>query len=155
METYMIPVVTAFFGTLGFSAYYNVGLRIAAVNAACSMAGYFAYMMLYARSGSIFMSNLLTAVIITVASELLARRFRVPTTMLLVPMLFPEIPGSSLYNMVWSLFVGETGLSLMYGIELVKIIAALNLGIVLVTALIKIWINIRDRMRWGRYEGYR
>ena len=152
METYMIPVVTAFFGTLGFSAYYNVGLRIAAVNAACSMAGYFAYMMLYARSGSIFMSNLLTAVIITVASELLARRFRVPPTMLPVPML---IPGSSLYNMVWSLFVGETRLSLMYGIELVKIIAALNLGIVLVTALIKIWTNIRDRMRWGRYEGYR
>ena len=144
METYMIPVVTAFFGTLGFSAYYNVGLRIAAVNAACSMAGYFAYMMLYARSGSIFMSNFITAVCMTMMSELCARYYRVPTTMLLVPMLFPEIPGGVLYNAIWSLLVGETEACLSYAAELAVIIAALNLGIVLVTALFRIYTNIRQ-----------
>ena len=144
METYMIPVVTAFFGTLGFSAYYNVGLRIAAVNAACSMAGYFAYMMLYARSGSIFMSNFITAVCMTMMSELCARYYRVPTTMLLVPMLFPEIPGGVLYNAIWSLLVGEMEACLSYAAELAVIIAALNLGIVLVTALFRIYTNIRQ-----------
>ena len=75
--------------------------------------------------------------------------------MLLVPMLFPEIPGSSLYNMIWNLLIGEKELCISYMTDLVVVIAALNLGIVLVTAIIKIYTKIRIRLRYGRYEGYR
>ncbi len=144
METYMIPVAASFLGTLGFSAYYNVGLRISVINAAAGMAGYLVYLFFQGQTGSIFMSNFITAVCMTMMSELCARYYRVPTTMLLVPMLFPEIPGGVLYNAIWSLLVGETEACLSYAAELAVIIAALNLGIVLVTALFRIYTNIRQ-----------
>ena len=155
MEETVLHILCSFIGTLGFSMYYNVGVRISALNAFCAMLGYASYVAVLELSGSIFWSNFAIAIFMTVLSELAARRFKVPTTMLLVPMLFPEIPGGDLYNMVWNLFIGETGLSLRYAIELMDIIAAMNLGIVLVTTVVKIYMNIRDRLRYGHYEGYR
>ena len=155
MEAYLIPVACAFLGTLGFSIYYNVGPVISFINAVCSMAGYFLYVLIFDRTGSIFQSNFLVAIFMTVLCELCARHFRVPTTMLLVPMLFPEIPGSALYNMIWNLLVGEAELCISYMFDLLVVIGALNLGIVLVSAIIKIYTNISVRLRYGRYEGYR
>lgn len=155
MEGYIVPVLCAFLGTLGFSIYYNVGFLISLINAVASMAGYFMYAALFSWTGSIFQSNFLVAVLMTMVCEICARHFRVPTTMMLVPMLFPEIPGSSLYNMIWNLLIGEKELCISYMTDLVVVIAALNLGIVLVTAIIKIYTNIRIRLRYGRYEGYR
>lgn len=151
----ILPVVMAFFGTLGFSMYYNINIRISLINSFCSMAGYFIYVILIERTGSLFWSNFWVAVLISFFCEIVARSHKVPTTLLLVPMLFPEIPGGELYNTVWNLFVGDMAASSVHAVRLAIDIAALNLGIVLVNTVVKIYSNISARLRYGHYEGYR
>lgn len=155
MNEQILPIIMAFFGTLGFSLYYNVYIKLALRIGFFGMLGYFCYVVVFELTKSILYANLITAAAVTLLSEICARRFKVPTTMLLVPMLFPEIPGAYLYNTVWHLINKNFEQSADYAFELLIIIAALNLGIVLVTACVKIYGNIRDRLRFGRYESYR
>ena len=45
--------------------------------------------------------------------------------------------------------------SSVHAVRLAIDIAALNLGIVLVNTVVKIYSNISARLRYGHYEGYR
>ncbi len=155
MEVFLVPVAASFLGSLGFSMYYKVDLRLSALNAAFAAVGYFLYVVLRTALVSEFWSNLWTAAFLTVMTELLARLLKVPTTLMLVPMLFPELPGSDLYNMAHSLFTGDLSLSVFYGRRLAIIIAALNFGIVLITTIVKIYTNIFRRTSSESYKGYR
>lgn len=140
-----IQIVMAFAGTLGFSMFFNIHGPRAFMNAAGAMAGWAIYLMIHRQTGSLFQSYFLTALLVTLGCEGLARLTKTPTTMMIVPMLFPEIPGGDLYNTIYNLFQGNFEAFSVYGLRLTVEIGALNLGIVLATTLVRLWLYERER----------
>lgn len=134
--TDLIQILMAFFGTLGFSMYFNVrGMRVL-MNAAGGLLGWAFYLLVYKKTGSLFYGYFLTALFVTAGCEVLARLTHTPTTLMIVPMLFPEIPGGDLYNMAANLFSGDMNGFAAYAMRLGIEIGAMNLGIVLTTTFV-------------------
>lgn len=148
-----VQIVTAFAGALGFSMFFNIHGPRVLMNAAGAMAGWAVYLVIQRQTGSLFQSYFLTALIVTLGCEGLARLTKTPTTMMIVPMLFPEIPGADLYNTIYNLFQGNFEAFSFYGLRLIIEIGALNLGIVLATTLVRLWLYERERrMAAARFQ---
>ena len=141
-------------GTLGFSMYFNVRGMRAVMNALGGMAGWAVYLLVFGQTGSLFYGYFVTAFLVTAGCEVLARLTRTPTTLMIVPMLFPEIPGGDLYNMAANLFSGDISGVYTYGTRLAVEIGAMNLGIVLATTFASLFyykkrVRLLMRMRSG------
>ena len=81
---------------------------------------------------------LLTAAVITVYGEILARKEKTPTTTFLVPSVIPLIPGGALYytmnyalNRQWSQFAGQAFYTLQLALSLA-------VGIIAVTTVVRL-----------------
>lgn len=142
----ILQIVMAFLGSLCFTMFFNVHGKRIFINAFGGMIGWAFYLVVYKTTGSIFQGYFYTAILITFACEVLARVLKAPTTMMIVPMLFPEIPGGDLYRTVFNLFQGNMEEFVSYGTTLAIEIAALNLGIVLVTTLVKFYMIEKQRL---------
>ncbi|MDO4438592.1 MAG: threonine/serine exporter family protein [Eubacteriales bacterium] len=146
----ILQIIMAFFGSLCFTMFFNVHGKRIFINACGGMIGWAFYLLVYKTTGSIFQGYFYTAILITFSCEVLARVLKAPTTMMIVPMLFPEIPGGDLYRTVFNLFQGNMEGFMNYGTTLAIEIAALNLGIVLVTTLVKFYMIEKQRINKKR-----
>ena len=141
----LIQIGMTFAGTLGFSMFFNIhGARVL-MNAVGGTFGWIVYLLMYHHTGSLFQSYFVSAFVVALGCEFLARITKTPTTMMIVPMLFPAIPGGDLYNTIFNLFQGNFALFSLYGMRLTIEIGALNLGIVLATTAVRIWMYDKRR----------
>ena len=91
MNQELISVISAFFGSLGFSIIYNIrGLRIwiPAIGGAVFWAVYLIFLHFINNE---FLGFFFVAILITIYSEIWARILKTPSTVI------PLIPGGSLY----------------------------------------------------------
>lgn len=135
--TYMLQILTAFLGSLGFSILFNLRrtkLLIASVGGMLTWA-------VYLFMGLIFDSDpiryLFAALFVTIYAEVFARVKKTPTTSYLVPGLIPLIPGGALYNTMkfalnndWT----EFGEAAAYTMQLAL---ALSAGIIVVSSVMR------------------
>ena len=97
MNQELISVISAFFGSLGFSIIYNIrGLRIwiPAIGGAVFWAVYLIFLHFINNE---FLGFFFVAILITIYSEIWARILKTPSTVILMPTVIPLIPGGSLY----------------------------------------------------------
>ena len=97
MNQELISVISAFFGSLGFSIIYNIrGLRIwiPAIGGAVFWAVYLIFLHFINNE---FLGFFFVAILITIYSEIWARILKTPSTVILMTTFIPLIPGGSLY----------------------------------------------------------
>lgn len=97
MEEFIIQLVTAFLGSLGFALVFGLRQRHLAYAALGGMIAWGIYLALFALRGSLFLANLGASVFAVAYSELLAHRRKCPATVFVIPAIIPLVPGSSLY----------------------------------------------------------
>lgn len=144
-----VQIVMAGLGTLGFNILFNIRgkkLLLATLGGVISWAVFLALEpIMPGEAGRYFVS----AAVITVYGEVLARVVKTPTTSFLVPSIVPLIPGSALYytmnyalNKEWSQFAQQA----FYTIQLAL---SLAVGIIAVTTVTRIlWaIQHKHKMR--------
>lgn len=98
MREWIIQLLTAFLGSLGFALLFGVRRRHLF---AASLGGLFAWAIFLAVDAwlhSGFLACLLASAFSILYSELLARRRKTPATLFVVPAIIPLVPGSSLYS---------------------------------------------------------
>lgn len=100
MNQELISVISAFFGSLGFSIIYNIrGLRIwiPAIGGAVFWAVYLIFLHFINNE---FLGFFFVAILITIYSEIWARILKTPSTVILMPTVIPLIPADH-YTMQW------------------------------------------------------
>lgn len=134
---YALQIITAFLGSLGFSALFNIRRTKLLIAGLGGMLSWSVYLLL----GLVFDSDpiryFFAAIFVTVYAEIFARIKKTPTTSYLVPAFIPLIPGGALYNTMkfalhndWQSF-GDTA---VYTIQLAL---ALSAGIIVVASVMR------------------
>lgn len=74
------------------------------------------------------MSNLLSAIAISILSLMAARRFRLPMIIFNVPALVSFVPGGQSYQVVRNFVLGNNGAAMSYLYQVIVIAGAITLG---------------------------
>ena len=141
----LIQILMAGLGTLGFNILFNIRgkkLVLATLGGVISWAVFLALAPFLPGEA---IRYFLSAAVITVYGEFMARVEKTPTTTFLVPSIVPLIPGSALYytmnyalNKQWSQFAQQA----FYTIQLAL---SLAVGIIAVTTVYRIFWSVTHR----------
>lgn len=112
----MNSVIYMFFSVIGFGIIFNLPVRmlpLAALSAAVGQAGYTVMMNLYQSPVA---ATVLSAVIIGLLGELMARVYKKPATMFVIPGILPLVPGAYIYQTMLYLVQDNISLAIQYGL---------------------------------------
>lgn len=107
MPDWMIQLITAFWGALGFAVLFNVQSSRLFWAGLGGMLGWAAFLVVKAFLGSEVIGYFLGSIGFTLYSDLLARVKKTPTTVFLVPAAIPMVPGASLYRAMSFIIKGQ------------------------------------------------
>ena len=135
METYLLQLLTASLGSLGFSLIFNVRGKNLFWGALGGLLAWGSYLIFLYLGCSDVIGYLLSSMLITVYAEICARCFRAPATVFLMSSAIPLSPGGSLYRtMVCA--VGMDGMGfLQTGTHTLLLAGAISAGIILISTV--------------------
>ena len=83
------------------------------------------------------MSNFIAALLVSLSSELLARRLKQPAIVFTIPGIILLVPGLGMYNTMLYLVQGNYTAAIAKGADVLFIAVALSMGVLIVTSLFK------------------
>lgn len=145
METNLLQLITAALGSLGFSLVFNVRGKPLLWGAVGGLLAWGSYLFFKAQGTSDVVGYLLASMLITVYSEVCARRFRAPATVFLMSSAIPLIPGGSLYRTMVCAVKMQGMEFLRVGTHTMLLAAAISAGIILVSTVLHAYYAARGR----------
>lgn len=134
MIEFVLQGLAAAVGTAAFAVLFKVPSRQCAVCGLVGLAGWAVYTVCIPFM-AVALASFLASVVIALLARILAVYCKVPANVIMIPGIFPIIPGISIYNMIYNLFIGNTVQGLSGGFAVLKIIGAMVLGMVAVFSL--------------------
>ena len=145
MGTNLLQLITAALGSLGFSLVFNVRGKPLLWGAVGGLLAWGSYLFFKAQGTSDVVGYLLASMLITVYSEVCARRFRAPATVFLMSSAIPLIPGGSLYRTMVCAVKMQGMEFLRVGTHTMLLAAAISAGIILVSTVLHAYYAARGR----------
>ncbi len=146
----IIQVITGTIGSFGFAILFNVRRsRLVAV----TIGGFLSWLLFLLFQRIIAdeaICYFLVATLISLYAEGMARLLKTPATVFICPSLIPLIPGASLYYTMSYAMAGDNGAFVEKAIATLKLAAALALGIVAATVLMKLILRVCQTVRLDR-----
>lgn len=146
-----VQLLTAFLGALGFAILYHIrGLRLWAAGLGGLLSWAF-YLFLAHLGGSVLIVNIGAAGFSAAYAEVMARLFKSPATLFVIPSVIPLVPGGSLYYAMYSAVTGDRAALSRYGYETGSAALGIAIGIAGVTSVCHlIMVRRRNRQNEGR-----
>lgn len=141
-QTEIIQVIAGFVGTCGFAILFNIrGKRFVAT----AIGGLLSWLLFAVLND--FITNepiiyFIIACLISTYAEVMARLLKTPTTIFITTSLIPLIPGGSLYYTMVFAFQGNLNTFWPKAISTMQLAAALAMGIIISTALVRVFKKI-------------
>ncbi len=131
-----IQLAAAFFGTLGFAVLFGVPRRNYLQCAIVAALGWICYLLVSRCTplGAIT-STFIATILVALLARLSAVRFKTPETVFLITGIFPMIPGGGIFWTAFYLVSGVLRKALQSGMLSLGIVAAIVLGIIVVSAV--------------------
>lgn len=129
-----MQAIYAFLASYGFAILFNVPEKRLFYAGIAGGIGGFTYMICHAFSLSETISLFFASLFLSLASEILARELKCPSTMFLISALIPFVPGGGAYYTVLYLIQNDNNLALHYGISTIAQAGAIVFGCVLITS---------------------
>ena len=142
MEIYIIQLITATIGSLGFALIFNVNRRLLIP---ASLGGLLAWGV-YLLCTEVFalhllVSNLIAGAFCQIYSEVMARILKTPSTVICIPAIIPLIPGGALYRTMYSAVHQDWEMCRFYGYQTLLTALGIAAGISFVSAILYILVN--------------
>ena len=147
MNHAVLQVLCAALGTLGFSVFFRVRashLPIATLGGALSWA---VYLLVQAVGGSVFFSTLVSALVVCLWAETMARLRKAPATVFLVPGIIPLLPGGALYHTMRGVVSGDMETFLARGTETVFVAVGIAGGILIASEIVRVVVRLLSKKR--------
>ncbi len=144
MREFVIPLVTAGLATLGFSIVFYVHPRRLTLATFGGILTCAVYLLLRHFLGGEFIANLIAAAVGAGYSEVCARVTRVPVPVYMLPCVIPLVPGSGLYETMFSLVSGAYDTAAATALVTLQIALGIAGGIVL-SSVISLFVHPRTR----------
>ena len=147
--TYVLPCLWAFCACVGFGLAFNIhgkGILICGAGAAL---GWLAYLLSLDFLGNDLLAAFVAAMVISLFSEIMARIRRCPVTGYLQVALLPLVPGAGIYDSMRYCVAGDMDLFLEKLVHTIGMAAALSVGAMLVSTLVRTAVTAREVKRNG------
>lgn len=143
MTDYIIQVVSAIVGSVGFALIFHVKRDKIPFIILGSGLGTAVYLFFDYYTQNAFLSNMLAAVFCTASAEFLARWRKAPATLFLIIHIIPLVPGGSLFYAMRSFILNDRAAFANYAASTFYTAAGIAVGILLVTSCISILNSYR------------
>jgi uncharacterized membrane protein YjjB (DUF3815 family) len=128
----LIQGISAFFATAAFSVLFHLPKKYLILAGATGSFGWFIYLISLKHLSDKILATLTATLIVALISHILARVYKTPVTMFLIPGVIPFVPGAGMYQIVRSIVDGNTGSTTYYFFETLQIAGAIALGIFII-----------------------
>ncbi len=128
----LIQGISAFFATAAFSVLFHLPKKYLILAGATGSFGWFIYLISLELLSDKILATLTATMIVALISHILARVYKTPVTMFLIPGVIPFVPGAGMYQIVRSIVDSNTGSTTYYFFETLQIAGAIALGIFII-----------------------
>lgn len=128
---YIIEIASCALGALGYALIYNVKkdkLVAATIGGTFTIT---AYVIANGIIKDILLSTAIASAVITVYSEILARKLKAPATVFLLPGIIPLVPGGGLFYTMTGLLTGNKEEFHSYGTSTLQTAAGIAIGVII------------------------
>lgn len=145
---YLIQLLMAYLGSLGFGILYNLRGRRLLFASLGGLLAWAVYLLVNVWTASPYPCAFAASVALTLYSELMARSIKTPITGLLGAAVIPLIPGAGLYRAVSALMLKNAELAAEHGTYTLLFAASMAAGITLTTLLFRTFLtNVHQHHR--------
>lgn len=136
-----MPIYMHFFfscmATIGFSVFFNAPLKSLLPAGITGGIGWAIYIYLFRITSNSIFSNFIAAGVVSLLSEILARKMKHPAILFVIPGIIPLVPGLGMYNTMLYLVQKNFDLAISTGADTLFIGGAIALGVLIITSLSK------------------
>ena len=146
----LIQILTGMGGSIGFAFLFNIRGRHLIFAAIGGFMSWGMFLLLGLWIGDEALRYLLVSAMITVYSEILARKLKAPACIFCIVSLIPLVPGGALYYSAQYALSADSALFISKAIYTLKLSVGLSLGIVLVTVFFRYYSLIQKKLKKDR-----
>ena len=133
----ILQVISAFFATAAFSVlFYSPKKYILHAGLAGGLC-WLVYLLIMNYQADKSLANLCATLFVALLSHILARYYKTPVTMFLIPGIIPLVPGAGMYHIVNSILNNENDNAIAYFFETFKMAGAIALGIFIIDTIFR------------------
>ena len=125
--------------TCGFAIFFNVQPKLLLWTAPIGALGWLVYVLGVFKYENPMIYSFTAAAVISLCSEILARRLKQPAILFVIPGILPLLPGVGLYQTVYSIMFKKYGLAATIGTKSVIVSIGIALGILVVASLSRVF----------------
>lgn len=125
--------------TCGFAIFFNVQPKLLLWTAPIGSLGWLVYVLGVFNYENPMIYSFTAAAVISLCSEILARRLKQPAILFVIPGILPLVPGVGLYQTVYSIMFKKYGLAATIGTKSVIVSIGIALGILVVASLSRVF----------------
>ena len=143
MTEYVMELVTAFLGSLGFALLFHVRREKLLLASLGGLLAWVVYLLAGYWSGQDVVRYFVSAVVLTVYGESMARVVKCPATLFIITAAVPLIPGGSLYHTMKFFMEGNFTACSIQGLNTVLLAVSIAVGILFPTSVFQLYQKIR------------
>lgn len=135
-QSEIVQIISAIIGTIGFGLYFRVKKKRLLVVTFGGFIAWVVYLLCYHYTYNIFICNMISAIVVSIYSEVIARTLKAPSTVFMLPSLVPLLPGGALYYTMSGIVQGNIGMIGEYGLQTIKTTFGIAFGVLVSTVFI-------------------
>ncbi len=121
--------------TIGFSVFLKVPKSALIPAGLTGGIGWSVYYYLINATNNDILANFLSAALVALISEVLARKLKYPAILFVIPGIIPLVPGLGMYNTMLYLVQSNYQLAISKGANVLFVGGAISLGVLVITSL--------------------
>ncbi len=129
-----IHIIFSFAAATGFAVFLNAPKKTLFVSGAVGMISWIIYIIFMRIHLDVMFSNFVAAAIASWLSEILARKYKKPTILFVVPGIITLIPGLGLYNTMFYMLEGNFQQALSTGANVMFASGSIALGVLVASS---------------------
>lgn len=134
MPVYMHFIYAAL-STVGFSVFFNAPVASLIPAGIAGGVGWAIYFYLMTTTSNSILSNFVAALVVSLFSEILARKLKHPAILFVIPGIIPLVPGLGMYNTMLFLVQKNYDMAISTGADVLFVGGSIALGVLVITSL--------------------
>ena len=144
---HVVQIIAAALGTLGFAFLFSVAPRHLPLFTLGGALSWTFYLIAWEQGASVFVSTLISAALICLWSEGMARLRKAPANIFLLTGIVPLLPGGALYYTMEAIVSKNMSQIVRKGAETGSIAVGIAVGIIIGSELFRLYLSIRSHRR--------
>ncbi|MGL5694937.1 MAG: threonine/serine exporter family protein [Peptostreptococcaceae bacterium] len=130
--------------TVGFSVFLNAPKSTLFPCGLTGGIGWAVFYYLVTLTSNDILANFIASLLVSLLSEILARKLKQPAIIFIIPGIIPLVPGLGMYNTMLYLVQNNFDLAISKGANVLFVGGAISLGLLVVTSLVKTFYIINN-----------